>query len=810
MASISPQISIPDSLQGLIAALRRRIRIYLVADGIAQLLIWLVLTFWAVLAVDYLPVLAGSDEMPVLARMIALAVVVVGGGWLVQRTIVSRLMVPLADRSMALLLERQFAGFGDSLVTTIELAGKRELPPNVRPEMLVTAVQRAERSLGGVRLGKVFHQGRLAGKIVLASLLVATLVATGYASPAFLKQGVQRIYGLSQTPWPRSSLLEVQGVEVISLSETGEEVRQVVPFVDGKLKVAKGARLVLRVTAFGESRGLMLPTKCLLHYVSDPLADGGGRERGTATLSNYRDRDGDRQFIFDGQPLAGLLSSLTFDVVGRDYRLRDLRIEVVDSPAVVSTTLDLKYPDYLVDEATSNFLPVAGQPYVPSGTFVPLGTEVKLHFQSSKPLRKAWVTYVKDSQKIAAGSTTDAGSAVAVNEEVTELVPAGVDSDRLSFVIPKLAGDMALQVKLEDVDGVPSAKPLRVFLTGVEDRPPQIEVRLKGIGTSVTPDVNLPLEGKITDDYGTAAAWLDLEQGEGNLREVKLSLGTRGEVAANLDFRELRQAGTQELHAGETLLLTVKASDKHNLDGITHVGTNDRVQLAVVTPEELLKQLELRELGLRRRFEVTLEEMNQLRDSLVRVSASLTEAEATKVAPSESGEDAALTPEQLAERAMELRLLRVQRAIQQSQKSSQEVRGVSDGFGEICEELINNRVDTEDKRQRLKDQISVPLAAIVEKRFAALDQQLAALEQALRENPPKDAAEREKRRAEAAAVLETSVQTIAELEAVLQKMLDLETFNEVLDLVRGLLDDQRALNDRTQKERKRQAVEDLK
>ncbi len=720
---------------------------------------------------------------------------------------------------MALLLERQFAGFGDSLVTTIELAGKRELPPDMRPEMLVTAVMKAERSLSEVRLSKVFHQGRLFGKVLLAIALLSTIVSTGYASPEFLRQGLGRVYGLSNIAWPRSSLLEVQGVEVVTLSETGEEQRQEALFVNGQVKVAKGARLVLRVTAFGAPRAEVLPTKCFLHYTTDQLPDGNGRERGTATLSNYRDRDGNRQFVFDGQPLAGLLNSLTFDVVGRDYRVKGLRIEVVDSPAVVSTTMDLKYPAYLVDEATSNYLPAVDQPYLPAGTFLPFGTEVTLRFRSSKPLKRAWISHSVsggDATKTNSVATGESGAPAssAPGEIVTELLPQDSNKEELSFVVPKLQGDLAIQVKLEDIDGVPSAKPMRVFLTGVEDRPPQIDVRLKGIGSSVTPDVILPLTGKITDDYGTLAAWLDLEQGEGNLREFKLPLGQRGEVSESIDFRQLRQAGTQELHPQETLQLTIKATDKHDLDGVAHVGVNDRVQLTVVTPEELLKQLELRELGLRRRFEVVLEEMNQLRDSLVRVGASLGETDPAKARSGEPGgdgsADAGLTPEQLAERTAELRLLRVQRAIQQSQKSSQEVRGVSDGFGEICEELINNRVDTEDKRQRLRDQISIPLASIVEKEFAKLDQKLAALETRLRETPPQDKEAREKLRTEAMEVLDDSVQTIAALEAVLQKMLDLETFNEVLDLVRGLLDDQRVLTDRTQKERKRQAVEDLK
>ena len=47
-----------------------------------------------------------------------------------------------------------------------------------------------------------------------------------------------------------------------------------------------------------------------------------------------------------------------------------------------------------------------------------------------------------------------------------------------------------------------------------------------------------------------------------------------------------------------------------------------------------------------------------------------------------------------------------------------------------------------------------------------------------------------------------------ELAAVLEKMLYLESYNEILDLVRGLIEEQEKLKEDTQKERKK-AVLDL-
>jgi hypothetical protein len=167
-----------------------------------------------------------------------------------------------------------------------------------------------------------------------------------------------------------------------------------------------------------------------------------------------------------------------------------------------------------------------------------------------------------------------------------------------------------------------------------------------------------------------------------------------------------------------------------------------------------------------------------------------------------------LTAEQKEQRAAELRQLRVQRATQQSQKSVAEVQGVAAGFLSIREELINNRVDTEDRKNRLKEQIADPLNRTCEDQFPRLDERLEALDKQLAGAGPKVAAEAVGPTADQA--IDQANVVLAELEAVLSKMQDLETYNELLDIVRDLMKDQQKLIDRTQQERKRQTLEDLK
>src|SRR5438270_902417 len=86
------------TIGSLLARLRRRIRAYVWADGIAATLVFVGVSFWASLAFDWLV------ESPPAFRMLILAGISLAFGYVVVRFLLSRLVVRLADRNMALLL----------------------------------------------------------------------------------------------------------------------------------------------------------------------------------------------------------------------------------------------------------------------------------------------------------------------------------------------------------------------------------------------------------------------------------------------------------------------------------------------------------------------------------------------------------------------------------------------------------------------------------------------------------------------------------------------------------------------------------
>jgi hypothetical protein len=801
MATTYPEIALAPDLRSLLAGLRWRIRLYIWLEGLALAVLWLGLLFWIGLALDYLPVLLGASEMPAAARAVLLGLTGGVTAYILYRWILRRTFVRLGDQSMALLLERRFDAFDDSLVTAVEMAAVPDHAAAFNRELLARTADQARHRVKDVRYAAIFNSRALGWTVAAAVLIVTSLVAFYGANASAFEQAAERLYLLSDKPWPRSAKIEVVGIEVLRASAPGEETPRTFTVEYGEdkvVKVAKGSNVSLKVRAAQAPEAQVVPQSCTIYYRTLKTGERIRGERGSVTMSNYRDAGAWRNFWFDNKPFKGVLASIDFDVVGYDHRASGYRLEVVDSPAVVETVMDLVYPKYLVDEATSSHLPAMDQPYLPAGTFIPVGTQVTLKFKTNKNLVQAEIV------------SSDSGE-----RHVIELSPGAENRQSFEYRIDSLPGSVTLDVSLVDTDNVATERPFRVFLTAVEDQPPQIEVGLKGIGSAVTPDVVIPIRGKISDDYAVERTWADVQVNDsGDPKDRPFGLGKSGAVDHSLDFRYERAEKTGiDIKPGDKLLLAVKAADKFDLTGEPHVAVGDRYQLDIVTPEELLAQLEVREVGLRRRFELIIEELTQMRDSLLRVKAGLalgpsSGTDLEDLRTSDDAEGKQLTPEQKAQRAAELRLLRVQRALQQSQKSVAEVLGVAAGFLDIREELINNRVDTEDRKNRLKEQIADPLNRTCNEQFPKLDERLTELEARLREGGAKLATEAAGPAADQA--IEQANIVLGELEAVLSKMQDLETYNELLEIVRDLLKDQEKLIERTQQERKRQTLEELK
>ena len=913
MATHNQKSTLDPHIRNLLAGLRWRIRLYVWLEGLFMAILWLGMTFWASLAIDYLPVLVGASELPTITRAILLTVISLILAIILYRWILQRTFVELADRSMAVLLERKYENFQDRLVTAVEMRDHPDHAEEFSQSMLDQTGDEVKKHLGQVKLHRIFNKTALAKRFLLACALIIPVGALaafdsswtyqpGSDYTSALELGVRRLYLLDNSPWPRKADIQVVGVELIRTGSGNNRVEFETTLEFDKnrqLKVGRGANLKLLIHA---DRSKTIPKECVIHYRTSEGVTGRRK------MIKQGSTSGDFQlFVFDDKPLKGILTSLQFDVIGFDARVRDYQIQVVDNPTITETTLDYRFPDYI------DKLPVTGETWI-KGKSLPLGSNLNVHFKTNKPLHQVhlfnllqenegddtdtdgssnqdhsviYLVQAKNSQQqdkpislavTLAGTVLDPETnrdvqvtiadtpefmdpqtkqpvqwtlqeqKLAINNDKNEPIvatgpiavlaqdvntqqwlPATVtlrtgSGNQFEYQTDSLHRNLALDIFLVDTDGIATERPHRVSLAANRDTAPVLEVGIKGIGSAVTPDVVIPLEGAVKDDYGVADNWFQVQIGESEPQRFDFKLQSEQKIDSRLDFREIRsKEGGLELTPGQRLVLTLHSSDHYNLEGDPNIGASSPFSLDIVTPDQLLSLLERRELATRQRYELIIEEVTVMKDSLQRVAEEaqgLNDADAgadpEDKQPAEKQPDPATDPaeaadkntekelsaEEKTERAQSLRLLRVQRALLQSQKSAQEILGVATSFDDIREELINNRVDTADRKSRLQDQIAKPLFRIAKESFPKLDEQLEQLQGLV--GQPKQ---------EPAAALDALTQTVdilQQMDEVLQKMLELETYNELIDLVRSLIQEQSEIQEKTKQERKKQLLDLLK
>ena len=759
------QPALAPAIESLLERLRKRIRAYVWLEGIAVAVVLLGASFWASLTFDWV------FEPPVGLRVALLGAVAIVLFYVVFRYILRRAFVRLSNRSMAVLLERRFERFHDSLLTTVELA---EQPPPVddgsgdyRPEMFAHVQQEALAGTAAIPLKKVFNSARLARRIFLGALLLVSVAAFGIWDAEAFGIWAQRSLLMSDRLWPRKTHLVVERFDE-----------------QPAVKVARGGDLELVVKAEA-APGRDVPETVEVRMMTvDRRREKMSRE-GAAV-------PGKDEFQSYSYKFKSVLESVDFYVVGGDDRRGPFKLEVVDSPTISEMVLHCEYPEYM--RRSPRDIPMA------ANMRVPVGTEITIHAQANKDLVRVQVDDLVDDTTPLTTKIDMTGS-------------SGAGGRKFAFKLPTLAVDKTLSFTLVDTDGIRSRDPVRLAIGAVPDEAPQVNVQLKGIGTAITANARLPVVGEITDDYGVAKAWWDFHVDDGAAQqqpfEAEISGQDKVPVSEALEVRELKLEPKQKLH------LAVQAADNYALAAEPHLGSSPRYALDVVTPEKLRSLMESRELVLRRRFEVIIQELTETRDLLARIDfgkgpgAADAAAENAGKSPAVGKEDdkdkadpdSRSSPEDRSpERLLALRRVQTERVLQNSERSAHETLGLAVAIDDIREELINNRVDTEELKTRLKEGISDPLKRIVENRFPELETRVKKLAATLTD-PQTGLAARSSAREEADTIL-------VEMREVLDKMVELETFNEALDLLRDIISAQQKVHDATEKKHKKNTFSD--
>lgn len=791
--------AIPKPIGQKLAELRGLISRFVVSQSLIMVAIWLVAAFWVFGIIDYLPARLGAAESPHTVRVVMLVLVITVSLFLLYRFFWQLWRVRWTDSSLALLIENKHAEFQSALITTVQAAQpstivdlKMEEHPQ-RAGLLQLAREQAIQQMESIDVKEMIRFRPLQIQLGILGVLLAGSCVAGLMQPNWTYHWAKRFFTLADIPWPRLTELGLDGVEMDVPTFTGRNARQryLVPFVDGVASVPKGQSCQLK--SWASLRGKVVPEVCTVYY-----RDTNGN-RGRANMRRVTANNDQQSFVLDGPPLESINDTLWLSVVGGDARLSNLQLKSVDAPIVTKLLLNVTYPAYL-QRSTKTIWGQESMEYR-TGTRLPQGSEVRFDIQTNRPVRRCDFVIVHSGE---AKETPE-------NQEQT----IELESSKSEFQLPlgSLNGNTLVELRLWDDDGICSSRVQQFVVSAIPDQTPQVDLVLQGIGTAITENAVLPVVGKIRDDYDLQAAWIETVLNENPLLKTSITVHPDGKATTDLDLKVLRDKGQLNATVGSSIGLTLAAMDYLDLTKEPHVGRASPIQLGVVTPDQLLIMLERRELAMRARLEQIIGELSQMRDLMINMQkaakakpADGEETESSDKEISDEPEDPSETPENAKSRQERLQLLRSQQAAAQASKSEGELRGVEKEIHQINQELINNRVDSQDRRTRLEDKIRKPMQNVLEKSWPPMDSDIRAIEKSLTRTTQPAA---DLNQLVASAIAKDNA-IISELTTILNDMTDIQDFNELLDMTREILDDQNKVLEKTKQEQKKQLLDLLK
>ena len=595
-ASTSSSQTIRAAPRGILDRLRFLVRSYVLAEGTAVTLAVLGAAFWVSFLLDR------TLELPVGWRIAILIAAVVTSGLFVLTLVVQRAFREYSPRALALILERKYPQFDDRLITTVELAEDRSrVRTPLSESMLDKTALELRGMLSAVRLGDVFNLGPLVRAVTIAVLLLLSIGTFAAVASDSARLWFRRNVLLKNEFWPRETDLVVK-----VLADPGERV---IPFKNGLYKHPQGQNLSIVAEV---PEGKVVPDQVQLVY---RLEGGGGATENLA-------RVGDRSFRFT---LSGLQASARLWFYGGDYSSRrPYLVQVVAPPQINRMRLEAQYPRYT--GKSPEVLTVSG-----SQVSLPAATEFVLRAETNKPMqgfRLASDTFALEvtKEKVVLRQPPDGPeqswpiSRSLLSSKGTSLVVPCVLSTKPAEELAGLRGPVVplrlpptaqLSLFLHDADDVMSVEPTRLTVNSMADEPPSIKTELRGVGSAVTRQATVPVEGTVQDDYGVVGPRFDFRLDAQTFWEPKMFAaptppGREVKVAERFELLPL------DLKIGQKLTLTVSAGDAyepltlfsidplsvaalplslftHDVDDLTgpHRVQGDRYTFEVVTNEEL-------------------------------------------------------------------------------------------------------------------------------------------------------------------------------------------------------------------------------
>ena len=457
-----------------------------------------------------------------------------------------------------------------------------------------------------------------------------------------------------------------------------------------------------------------------------------------------------------------VLEPFEFRVRGHDAVSPLYQVQLVDRPALDRLTLYVTPPRYTGRDRRE----------LPSGEgayFVLAGSTLEIDGGATQPLQDAELLWAADS-----------------------LGPIAIDPDdprRFKAVVaPAALKTGTYGIAMTNTDGLRSKRPARFNVRVNEDQTPTVRARLEGVGDMITQRALLPMRTRITDDYAVTAVELVYEWGGGldaNIEQIEPRRRPVNEVADRLgadhidEFEYILDVEQTGVPLNAHLTFTLEATNNDAIGG-PKVGKSTTFSLKVVSPEDLRSELLRREAEQRVEFERLIKDQVNL----------ATETSILRDRPD--------LPDPLDNATW-----RTMSDLEKTQRlAAGRSQAIADQFARILAEVQNNRLEEPGGplQQRLQRKIIGPLEALASERVpAAAD----LLDRARRTDVAADP-----RHTLLIEAVEQQAAIKAEMDQILQAMVEMEGYQQAINLLREIISAQKDLNEQTRRELE-QRIEDI-
>jgi hypothetical protein len=322
-------------------------------------------------------------------------------------------------------------------------------------------------------------------------------------------------------------------------------------------------------------------------------------------------------------------------------------------------------------------------------------------------------------------------------------------------------------VQVIDHDGLTLADDFPIELNTSPDKPPQISAAFHGVSSGITRQAHVPIRIKGEDDFGIAQVEVEFSTSGKSSREMVTRIANDQKTFVEETLFDLNPL---HLDTGMKLSLRIVGTDH-----MGQAGSSERFEFDIISPEELMARMGIVEVNLRERFEQVVSELREAQRAIAEMDDS-------------KKEDAS-------------RRLACDRAMAIVRKGSGETESIAQGFGNIIEELTNNQMANSDIVKRLGDGIRLPMNRLCQTAFpkALIDlEKLSSVSETNDYAVPRDAS------------LLSLNDALFQCEQILRGMSKLESFNEIVSNLKGIIEEEQKLRDNLEKARKEKALDLLK